>query len=115
MAKEMNTSSGMSGGLIKLGGNLESPRDSKPSDYPAIGPSGAAGEASGQDQLVKLTVNQEGPCHTEDDGDNTPSVWGKLEGISVTKSKAEAGTSVKWDCSVDFNSGMISPSPESYR
>ena len=94
--------------LMKLGGNLESPRDSKPSDYPAVGPSGAAGEASGAGKLVDLTEAQEGPRHTEDDGENTPSNWGvEDKGFSVQKNKGEGdgGSAIKISCSVDLGSG----------
>ena len=98
-------------GLIKLGGNLEQPRDSKPSDYPAVGPLGPAGEASGAGQLVKQTVNQEGPRHSEDSGPNTPSVWGKVEGYAVQKNKGEGegGSAVKCDWGVDFKTGQTTP------
>lgn len=96
------------GTLTKLGGNLESPRNSSPSDYPAVGPSGAAGTQSGAGQLVKMSKEQEGPRHTEDSGDNTPSVWG-VKGFNVGKSKGES-TSVKCNWSVDLSSGQISPS-----
>ena len=99
------------GTLIKLGGNLDTPRDSKPSDYPAVGPSGAAGEASGKGQLVKQTMNQEGPRHSEDSGENTPSVWGKVEGNTVQKSKGEGegGSSLSIKGSVDLKTGQMSP------
>lgn len=99
------------GTLIKLGGNLESPRDSKASDYPAVGPQGAAGEASGAGQLVKQTMNQEGPRHTQDSGENSPSVWGQDGGFGVQKNKGEGsgGSAVKCDWAVDLNSGQVSP------
>lgn len=102
MAKTMNTDSGM-GSLITLGGNLENPREAKPSDFPAVIP-GSAGEASGAGKLTVLTENQEGPRHTDDDGSQSASVWGKLGGFAVGKAKP-AGTAVKYDCSVDFESG----------
>lgn len=95
------------GTLTKLSGNLESPRDSKPSDYSAVGPSGAAGTQSGAGQLVKLTQDQEGPRHTEDSGDNTPSVWG-VKGFTVGKAKSDS-TPMKCDWSVDLKSGQTSP------
>ena len=99
------------GSLTKLGGNLESPRDSKPSDYPAVGPSGAAGEASGAGQLVKQTLNQEGPRQSEDSGENTPSVWGKVEGYAVAKNKGEGAgqSSLSYKGSVDCKTGQMSP------
>ena len=96
------------GTLITLGGNLDSPRDSKPSDYPAVGPSGSAGEASGAGQLVKQTMNQEGPRHTPDGGENTPSEWGKADGFTVAKAKSQS-TAVKCDWSVDLSTGQVSP------
>lgn len=97
--------------LIKLGGNLESPRDSKASDYPAVGPMGAAGEESGKGMLVKQTMNQEGPRHAQDSGENTPSVWGKQDGFTVAKNKGEGEgqSNIKWDCAVDFKTGQVSP------
>ena|ERR1035441_10555491 len=99
----MNTDSKM-GGLISLGGNLENPRDSKPSDYPAVGPSGAAGTASGEGKLVSLTTNQEGPRHSQDDGGG--STWGKADWtVGVSKS---GSTAVKGDWSVDLSSGDYS-------
>jgi hypothetical protein len=107
----MNTSSGSGGGLIKLSGNLEDPRNAKASDFPAVGPLGPAGEASEQNQLIKQTQNQEGPRHTQDDGENTPSVWGKADGFAVQKNKGEgAGQStIKCDWSVDFETGQTVP------
>lgn len=100
--------------LVSLGGNLSNPRDSKPSDYPAVGPSGAAGEKSGQDQLVKLTLNQEGPRHVADSGENTPSVWGNTGQFAPQKNKGEGAgqTDVKCDWGVDFKTGQITPSLE---
>lgn len=99
------------GSLISLGGNLENPRDSKPSDYPAVGPSGAEGSSSGAGTLVKQTTNQEGPRNTQDSGDQTPSVWGKDGEFSVTTSKGEGAgqSSLSYKGSVDFNSGEMSP------
>jgi len=98
--------------LITLGGNLEQPRLSKPSDYSSVGPSGPAGEAKGAGQLVKQTENQEGPRHVRDDGENTPSNWGKDYGFTIGVSKGEGGepaTSVKCDWAVSFDTGQISP------
>ena len=98
-------------GLIKLGGNLESPRESKPSDWPNVGASGPAGQSSGANQLVKQTTEQEGPMHTQDSGDRTPSVWGKAD-FPVGKSKGEGGTAstaVSIKGSVDLNTGEMSP------
>lgn len=90
---------------------MEQPRDSKPSDYPAVGPMGAAGESSGAGKLLKLTMNQEGPRHSEDSGENTPSVWGKVDGYTVMKNKGEGAgqTDVKCDWSVDFKTGQTVP------
>jgi hypothetical protein len=93
--------------LIKLNGNLESPRQSKPSDFPAVGPTGPEGMASGAGQLVKLTESQESPRSTQDGGDQTPSDWSK-DTWKVGKSFSEAGTSVKAMCSVDFETGKHS-------
>ena len=90
--------------LVKLGGNLESPRNSKPSDYPAVGPTGSEGSASGAGQLVKQTSEQIAPRSVQDDGDNKPSNWGK-DTWKVGKSSAGAGTTVKVGCSVDFETG----------
>ena len=106
-----NSTDSNMGGLIKLGGNLESPRDAKASDFSAVGPMGAAGESSGAGQLVKQTENQEGPRHSEDDGENTPSKWGKVDGFVVQKNKGEgAGQStIKCDWGVDFNTGQTVP------
>lgn len=98
----------MSNDLIKLGGNLESPRESKATDWPNVGASGPAGQASGANQLLKLTQNQEGPRHTEDNGPNTPSVWGKVEGFTVSKSKSQS-TSVSFKGSIDCETGQMSP------
>ena len=101
----------MNASLIKLGGNLEQPRDSKPSDYPAVGPMGAAGESSGAGKLVKQTVNQEGPRHSEDSGENTPSVGGKVDGFTVQKNKGEGAgqSSLSYKGSVDCKTGQMSP------
>jgi hypothetical protein len=58
-----------------------------------------------------LTQNQEGPRHINDDGENTPSVWGKFDGITPEKNKGEgAGQSnIKCDWSVDFETGQTIP------
>jgi hypothetical protein len=108
---ENNTSS-IGGGLVKLGGNLENPRASKPSDYPAIGPMGPEGMAEGEGKLVKQSTNQTGPRNAQDSGDQTPSVWGKDGEFPVQKNKGEGAgqTNVKCDWSVDFETGDISPS-----
>lgn len=100
----MNNTDSKMGGLISLGGNLEHPRDCKASDFPMVGPSGAAGEASGAGKLIVQTVNQEGPRHTQDDGSLTPSVWGKADGFTVGKAKSGA-TTVASKCSVDLQTG----------
>ncbi len=99
------------GTLVKLGGNLDTPRDSKPSDYPAVGPSGAYGEESGEGKLIKLTQNQEGPRHAQDSGENTPSVWGKQDGFTVQKNKGEGAgqSSLSYKGSVDCKTGQMSP------
>ena len=89
--------------LMKLGGNLESPRQCKPSDFPGVGPTGAKGEAKGAGQLVKMTKDQESPRSTQDSGDQTPSVWGKAD-WKVGKA-SEGSTAVKTSYSVDFESG----------
>ena len=99
------------GGLIKQGGNLESPREASGKDWPNVGASGPAGQSSGANQLVKQTTEQEGPMHTQDSGDRTPSVWGKAD-FPVGKSKGEGGmasTAVKCDWSVDLSSGQTMP------
>lgn len=106
----MNTDAKM-GGLIQLPGNLESPRQAKASDWSVTGATGAAGEASGQNKLIKLTQNQEGPMHVQDSGDQTPSVWGK-EGqfaVGVNKGEGSGQSDVKCSWSVDLKSGQISP------
>jgi hypothetical protein len=100
------------GGLIKLSDNLEQPRLAKPSDWPAVGPSGPAGEAKGAEQLLKPTVNQDGPRHTQDSGENTPSVWGKDGEFKVEVSKGEGGTAstaVSIKGSVDCETGSMVP------
>jgi hypothetical protein len=99
------------GNLITLGGNLEDPRNAKASDFPAVGPMGAAGESSGAGQLVKQTTNQEGPRNTQDSGDQTPSVWGKDGEFTVTKNKGEGAgqSSLSYKGSVDFETGSMVP------
>jgi len=100
------------GTLITLGGNLEDPRNSKASDYSPVGPSGAAGSSSGSGQLVKQTVEQEGPRHTNDSGENTPSTWGSEDkGFTVQVNKGEGAgqSSLSYKGSVDFNTGQMSP------
>ena len=107
----MNTDSSM-GKLIALGGNLENPRDSKPSDWASVGPSGPEGQASGAGKLVTQTMNQEGPRHVADSGENTPSVWGNTAQVAPSVSKGEGGTAstaVKCDWSVDLSTGQVSP------
>ena len=99
------------GTLIKLGGNLEDPRNAKPSDFtPGGGPEGKAGSVPpGANKLQKLSVEQEGLRHIEDDGPGTPSVWGKENGIKIEKTQREAGTSVPCPWGVDFNTGQTVP------
>ncbi len=100
------------GSLISLGGNLEDPRNAKASDFGSGDyASGPAGQSSGAMQLVKQTTTQEGPMHTQDSGDQTPSVWGKAD-FPVGKSKGEGGlasTSVSFKGSIDLNSGSMVP------
>lgn len=76
------------GNLTKLGGSLSNPGDSKPSDYPAVGPSGPAGQAEGAEKLV---VKSADPASVTD--------------FKVGKSSAESGTAVKNEYSVDLGSG----------
>lgn len=109
----------MSDTLIKLGGNLEEPRNSKPSDYPAVGPSGAAGMAMGQDKLVPMNTNQWMPMHTEDDGPGTPVPTDRSRLIAmnfpVSKNMGESGmkpTDVSIPGSVDLKTGQMSPMAE---
>lgn len=101
------------GTLIKLGGNLENPRDSKPSDYPAVGPMGAAGMAEGAGKLVPLSELQEGPRHNADSGEQTPSVWGKAGTLyTVEKNKGEGGmasTAVSIKGSLNLETGQMEP------
>ena len=97
------------GDLIKLGGNLESPRQCKPSDFPMTGGSGPAGMASGAGKLVELSEEQESPRRVQDDGDQTPSHWGK-DVWKVGKSSSEAGTSVKAPrMQIDLETGSMVP------
>lgn len=106
----MNTDSQM-GGLVKLGGNLDEPRNASGKDWPNVGSSGSAGEASGAGKLVSQTLNQEGPRHTQDTGENTPSRWA-VEGFDVAKNKGEGGmssTAVKCDWAVDLSDGDTVP------
>lgn len=89
--------------LVKLSGNLESPRQCKPSDFPGVGPSGPEGSASGAGQLVKMSEAQESPRSTQDSGDQTPSVWCKSD---WKVGKASQGSSaVKTSYSVDLETG----------
>lgn len=99
--------------LISLGGNLCCPANSKPSDYTVGGPSiGAPGSTPpGNNKLISQTQNQEGPQHTQDSGDMTPSVWGKA-GFPSTVSIGESYIRSKplaIPQSIDFTSGQISP------
>lgn len=101
--------------LIKLGGNLESPRESKPTDWPNVGASGPEGQESGSNQLIKQSENQCGPRHTQDSGDNTPSVWGKDGEFTVTKNKGESGSapsSLSIKGSINLETGQMSPNAE---
>lgn len=106
----------MSDSLIKLGGNLASPGLSKASDYPAVGPSGPEGMAMGQNKLIKQTMTQTGPRHTEDDGDGMPVPTDRSRVISenfkVSVNGGEAGmkpTAVSIPGSVDLMTGQMSP------
>ena len=96
------------GDLVKLNGALESPRQCKPSDFPAVGPTGPEGMASGAGQLVKQTAEQIAPRSVQDNGDQTPSNWSK-DTWKVGKSSSEAGTSVSFKGSVDLKCGQMVP------
>lgn len=102
--------------LITLGGNLLEPRNSKPSDYPAVGPMGAAGMESGMDKLVPMTTNQWMPMHTEDDGPGTPVPTDRSRVISenfkVSVNGGESGMKAStitqsWPCGVDLKDGQM--------
>ena len=72
---------------------------------------GAAGEVSGAEPTRKTIYNQEGPRHTQDGGENTPSIWGNTEQFAPQVSKGEgiSQSSVKCDWSVNISSGAIMP------
>lgn len=98
--------------LIKLGGNLESPRDAKATDWPNIGSTKPKDFTAGQDQLIKLTSEQEGPRHTEDGGDGQPVPTDR--GAVVAKhfkvaKNSEGNKSVSFKGSVDLKSGQMVP------
>jgi hypothetical protein len=105
----------MSDSLITMSGNLLYPRDCKGSDFPDIGPTGAAGESSGSNQLVKQTVNQCAPRSTEDDGPGTPVPGDRSRVIAsnfkVTPNKGEGvgQSTVSFKGGVDFSSGQMVP------
>lgn len=86
----------------------------KGSDFPVKsvkaghGQSGAAGEASGTNELVRPSPNQDAPRHAEDGGRLTPSEWGKGGAeFSVGRATGEAGTSVSIPESVNLASGAV--------
>ena len=98
-------------------GILESPREASGKDWPNVGASGPAGQSSGANQLVKQTTEQEGPMHTQDSGDRTPSVWGKAD-FPVGKSKGEGGmasTSVSIKGSIDWRRVRCRPTRRNKR
>lgn len=96
------------GDLVKLNGGLESPRQCKPSDFPAVGPTGPEGSSSGAGQLVKQTAEQLAPSSVQDNGDQTPSNWSK-DTWKVGKSTGEQGTSVSFKGAVDLACGCMVP------
>lgn len=93
--------------LIKLAGNLANPRDSKPSDYSPVGPTGPEGSSSGAGKLVSQTFNQQGPQHSQDSGEHTQAEWGKAE-WTVGKA-SEGSTAVSYKGAVDLQSGQMVP------
>ena len=106
----------MSDSLIKLGGNLENPAAAKASDFPAVGPTGAAGTSSGAGKLIIQTVNQVGPRHTEDGGIAMPVPSDRsrviAENFKVSVNGGEGGTkstAVSIPGSVDLSTGQMSP------
>jgi len=103
------------GSLISLGGNLEDPRNAKASDFGSGDyASGPAGSSSGAMQLVKQTTTQEGPMHTQDSGEGSPSVWGKAD-FPVGKNMGEGGTkstALSIPCSVNLNTGQMEPTAD---
>lgn len=103
----MNTDSKF-GGLVTLPGNLESPRGAKASDFGSGDyASGPAGMSSGSMQLVKQTTTQEGPMHTQDSGDQTPSVWGKAD-FPVGQAKSRGASMSYPRGGVDCKTGQMS-------
>jgi len=93
--------------LVSLGANQTNPYDAKASDFKSPG-GRKHGEAEGQNALVPQNENQDGPRNAEDDGDMTPSVWGK-GGKQFPVGRADSGsTSVSIPESVDLATGKIS-------
>ena len=96
---------GAKGTLIENTGNKVSPANAEASEFKSPG-GPARGFEGGKGELVKQSTTQEGPRHLADDGSLTPSVDGKAgKAFTVGQSTAGAGTAIKHNCSVNFNSG----------
>ena len=88
----------------------------KPESFPSGGGQKHGAMAEGANRLSKAPCS---PSQLEDDGDLTPSVWGKGgKAFSVEKNKGEgdsAPSKMSIKASVDFASGQIVPNVEDVR
>lgn len=98
--------------LVTLSTNQESPYLAEAKDFKTVKSptAGAAHPAHpGDEGLTHQSETQEGPRHNEDDGDRTPSVWGK-GGKAFSVGQSDGGsTTVKIPQSVDLKTGQVVP------
>jgi hypothetical protein len=122
MAKAEKVDSGAHDSLVPLGGNLSSPRNARGGDWTVGGKGVAGNEQSGREAGFMEGLNElaKAPCgnrNLEDDGDMTPSVWGKGgKAFPVKTNDGESETSAVSKASdmaffpgVNLESGALMP------
>jgi len=92
--------------LVNIGANQTNPYDAKASDFKSPGGK-KAGSSEGHNDLLEQGGNQEGPRNAEDDGDMTPSVWGKGGKQFPVGRANEGSTSVAIPETVGLATGKI--------
>ncbi len=128
MAKAEKTSMAEKDSLVPQGGNLSSPRNARGADWTVGGKGVAGNEQSGREAGFMEGLNElaKAPCgnrNLEDDGDMTPSVWGKggkafpvkiNDGESETSAVSKA-SDMAFFPGVDLATGKLMPAHEQTR
>jgi hypothetical protein len=103
MADMNNNSGATEGKVVTLSESLEHPRF-----YEAPAKDNMQTEGKGKNTIAKLAVGQVFNNAGQGEGAAGPSKWGGPDGVSASKSSAEAGTKVAASYSVDLVSGQNS-------